>query len=127
MCVFTDASDMFWSAVITQFAPGDIDKPVPEQHRKPLAFSGSQFKKAELSWTTFEKEGFSIFQTFTKLDYILMSCKPPHVYTDGANLPFVFAPLTLEPALGRLVVCTVQRWALYFSKFPDVIQRFKGE
>ena len=113
MCVFTDAPDRFWSTVITQCAPGEIHKPVSEQRHKPLAFLGSQFKNAELSCTTFEKEGIAIFQALTKLDYILMSCRPPHVFTDHRNLLFVFAPLTLEPALGRHVVSKVQRWALY--------------
>ena len=126
-CVFTDASDRYWSAVVTQCAPKEIKKPVTEQTHKPLAFLGSQFKNSELSWTTFEKEGFAIFQTFTKLDYLLMSGKPPHVYTDHRNLLFIFAPLTLEPALGRHVVSKVQRWALYLSRFPYVIEHVNGE
>ena len=127
MFVFTDASGRFLYVVITQCAPRDIYKHFPEQQHKPLAFLGSQLKKTDLFWTTFEKEGFAIFQAFTKLDYILMSYKPSHVYTDHRNLIFVFAPLTLEEALGGHVVSKMQRWAFFSSKFRYVIEHVKGE
>ena len=93
---------------------------------EPLAFLGSQFKKAELNWTMFEKEGFAIFQSFDKLDYLLMSGRPAHVFTDHRNFLFVFAPLALEPALGWHVVSKVQRWALFLSKFTYVVEHIDG-
>ena len=94
---------------------------------EPLAFLGSQFKKAELNWTMFEKEGFSMFQSFDKLDYLLMSGRPGHVFTDHRNLLFVFAPLALEPALGRHVVSKVQRWVLFLSKYTYFIEHIDGD
>ena len=126
ICIFTDESERFWSAVVTQTTPQDLERPLEEQRHEPLAFLGSQFKGAELGWSTFEKEGFAIFQTFNTLDYILMSSKPTHVYTDHRNLLFVFAPLALEPALGRHIVSKIQRWALFLSRFPYVIEHIEG-
>ena len=99
ICVFTDGSERFCSVVVTQCSPEELDKLPPDQRQDPLAFLGSQFKKAELNWNMFEKEGFAISQSFDKLDYILMSGRPAHVFTDHTNLLFVFAPLALEPAL----------------------------
>ena len=93
---------------MTQCSPEELDKLSPDQLHEPLAFLGSQFKKAELNWTMFEKEGFAIFQSFDKLDYLLTSGRQAHVFTDHRNLLFVFAPLALEPALGRHVVSKVQ-------------------
>lgn len=127
VCIYTDASDRYWSAVVTQIEDKDLQLPLDKQRHEPLAFLGSEFKGAELGWTTFEKEAFAIFQTFEKLDYLLMSSKPAHVYTDHRNLLFVFAPLALEPALGRHIVSKVQRWALYLSRFPYVIEHVSGE
>ena len=66
-CIFTDASDRFWSGVVTQTNRDQLALPIESQRHEPLAFLSSAFKKAELNWTTFEKEGFAIFQTFEKL------------------------------------------------------------
>lgn len=127
ICMYTDASDRFWSAVITQTDPEDLLKPIEKQMHEPLAFLGAAFKDAERNWSTFEQEGFAIYQAFKKMDFILYNDKPTHVFTDHRNLLFVFAPLALEPALGRHVVNKVQRWALYLSQFPYVIEHVEGE
>ena len=98
-----------------------------EQKHDPLAFSGAAFEKGELNWTMFEKEGFAIFDAFDKLDYLLMSARPAHVFTDRRNLLFVFAPLALETALGRHVVSKVQRWALFLSSYRYMIEHIAGD
>ena len=126
VCIYTDASERYWSAVVTQVKKEDLQLSTEDQKHEPLAFLGSEFKGAECGWTTFEKEAYAIFQTFEKLDYLLMSSKPCHVFTDHRNLLFVFAPLSLEPALGRHIVSKVQRWALYLSRFPYIIEHVSG-
>ena len=126
ICVFTDASDLYWSGVVTQVDPADLTLPLEEQRHQPLAFLGAAFRGAELGWSTFEKEGFAIFQTFDKVDYLMQTQKSVRVFTDHRNLLFVFAPLALEPALGRHIVSKVQRWALYLSRFSYVIEHVAG-
>lgn len=86
-----------------------------EQIHEPLAFLGAAFKDAQLNWSTFEPEGHAIFQTLEKVDYLFMNGDPVHVFSDHRNLMFVFAPLAIEPALGRHVVSKVQRGALFLS------------
>ena len=125
-CVFTDASQNFWAGVVTQTTTPQLRLPVTKQQHEPIAFLGAAFKGAQRDWTTFEKEGFAIFQTFLKMDYLLQGQGQSHVYTDHRNLLFVFAPLALEPALGRHIVSKVQRWALYLSRFPYVIEHVDG-
>ena len=97
-----------------------------EQKHEPSAFSGAAFKKAELNWTTFVKEGFAIFQAFDKLDYLLMSERPEDVFTDHRYFLFAFAPLGLEPALGRHMASKVQRWALFLARYSYVIEYIAG-
>ena len=125
VCIYTDASDQHWAAVVTQCALEDLDKDLTEQKHQPLAFISSSFKGAEMNWSTFEKEAFAIYQTFQKLDYMFAS-RIPHVYTDHRNLLFIFNPCSLEPALGRHVVSKVQRWALYLSSFQYTIEHVSG-
>ena len=58
VCLYTDASQDHWGAIITQVAPRELSKPRMEQDHFPLAFifiSGS-FKGSMLKWVTIEKE-----------------------------------------------------------------------
>lgn len=55
-CVYTDASDTHWAAVVTQRNKEDLSKPIENQWHEPLAFLSSAFKNSEIHWSTFEKE-----------------------------------------------------------------------
>ena len=127
VCVFTDASKQHWSGVVTQTCPSQLLLPVQDQLHEPLAFLGSSFNDAQRNWSTFEQEGYAIFQVFEKVDYLLLTERPVHVFTDHRNLFFVFAPLAMEPTLGRHVVSKVQRWALFLSRFDYMIEHTEGE
>lgn len=126
ICVYSDASERFWSGIGTQNRPEQLDLPIEEEQHEPLAFVGSEFKNEELGRSTFEKECYAIFQTFEKLDYLLLGSKPAHFYTDHRTLMSVFAPLALEPTLRRHIVSKVQRWTLFLSRFPFVIEHVSG-
>ncbi|MEM7504931.1 MAG: RNase H-like domain-containing protein [Pseudomonadota bacterium] len=126
VCVYTDASDALWAGVVTQLPPDQLDLPREQQQHEPLAFVGAEFKGAQRSWTTFEKEAYAIYRTFYKLDYLMFSSTDTRVFTDHSNLLFVFAPTAIEPTLGRHVVCKVQRWALFLSRFSYTLEHVAG-
>ena len=127
LCVFTDASDVFWAGVLAQCPKEELDKDLAEQRLEPLAFLGAAFNKTECGWTTFEKEAFDIYQVFKKVDYLLMVEINSHVFTDHRNLLFIYNPTALEPKLGRHVVSKVKRWALYLSRFSYTVEHIMGE
>ena len=127
ICVYTDASKYFWSGIVTQVSAAHMRLPREKQEHEPLAFLGGAFKGAELNWSTFEQEAFAIFQTFEKVDYLLMGEQEVHVFTDHRNLLFIFAPLAFEPTLGRHVASKVQRWAIYLSRFAYIIEHVDGD
>ena len=127
ICIFTDASKYFWSGVVTQVRKEQMGLSREKQEHEPLAFLGSAFSGAELNWSTFEQEAYAIFQTFEKLDYLLLDEQEVHVFTDHRNLLFIFAPLAFEPGLGRHITSKVQRWAMYLSRFTYVIEHVAGD
>lgn len=127
ICIFTDASDTHWAAVVTQCEPDQLNQSVMKQSHEPLAFLSSAFRRHESRWSTYEKEGFAIYQVFRKLDYMLMVEDNIQVFTDHRNFLFVFDPLSVEPSLGRYIVTKVQRWALYLSMFQYSINHVPGE
>jgi len=127
ICVYTDASEAHWAAVVTQSSKEDVMKPIEEQNHSPLAFVSAAFKDTESRWTMFEKEGYPIYQVFKKMDYLFITEENVRLYTDHRNLLFVFSPLSFEPSLGRHAVSKVLRWALYLSRFSYVIEHVAGE
>ena len=127
LCIYTDASEEYWSGVLTQTNPEELDIDIEKQRHEPLAFLGAAFKRSGARWATFEKESFAIYQVFKKLDYMLLAEGNTHLYTDHRNLLFVFNPLALNPALARHVVSKVQRWGLYLSRFAYAIEHVQGE
>ena len=62
LCLFTDASDRFWSGVVTQTDEVQLSLEVGEQKHEPLAFVGKMFNTTEQRWSTYEQEGFAIFK-----------------------------------------------------------------
>ena len=72
ICVYTDASDEMWAAVVTQCHKEDLDKDISNKKHQPLAFLGGRFKGPQKNWTTFEKEAFAIFDVFKNLEYLLI-------------------------------------------------------
>ena len=126
LCVYTDASERFWSGIVSQTTEDELKKPYEEQRHEPLAFLGGAFRDAELNWSTFEREGFAIFQTFEKLDYLFLDDHPVHIFTDHRNLLFTFAPLALQPKLARHTCSKVYRWATFLSRFDYVIEHIEG-
>lgn len=64
LCVHTDTSDRFRSGIATECDPAELQKPKIEQIHEPLAYLSSQFTTTQKSRATFEKEVFSIYETF---------------------------------------------------------------
>ena len=71
LCIFTDASDSHWSAVVTQVPPEHFSQPFEEQQHQPLLFLSGSFKGASSRWSIIEKEAFPILQVVTKADYLV--------------------------------------------------------
>ncbi len=55
-CLYTDASQDHWGAVLTQIDPDQKPLPLEDQAHEPLAFLSGTFKGASLRWSTIEKE-----------------------------------------------------------------------
>lgn len=124
--MYTDASQRYWSGVITQCDPAELDKPFDCQVHEPLAFVGAAFSSTQSNWSTFEKEGFAIYSTFLKCDYMLLNIPNLLIFTDHRNLLFIFAPTAFFPNIGTHIIHKVHRWAIYLSRFQYTISHIPG-
>lgn len=121
-----EASFTFWTAVVTRTQYKQFNITVLKQINDPLAFLSGGFKGSQQRWSMYEKDAFANFKASSKLDCMLHGTYSVLVFTDHRNLLFVFAPLSLEPALWGNIVSKVQRLALFLSKFDYAIEHIHG-
>ena len=62
-CVFTDASDLHCSGMVTQIPEAELNLEVEQQNHVPLGFSGHSFGHSELNWSVADKEAYGIVHT----------------------------------------------------------------
>ena len=55
VCLYTDASQDFWSAIATQVPPSDLNLSPKVQRHEPLAFLSGRFTGAMSRWPIIEK------------------------------------------------------------------------
>ena len=122
----TDASETHWSGVLTQVPKMERKLPVEEQKHEPLGFVSGSFKNASFSWATVEKEAFAVLESFIRFEH-LIGGREISLYTDHANLVYIFDPCGQNPGIARHTACKLTRWAVKLSSFRYVIEAIPGE
>jgi hypothetical protein len=91
VCIFTDASENFWGAIVTQIPKEDEGKPFEKQAHQVLAMLSHAFKGSQLRWAIVEKEAYALVTTCVRLDYLLLREGGFLLFTDHRNLQFIFS------------------------------------
>ncbi len=87
-----------------------------QQQELPIRFISKALHKAQLNWSTFEKEAYAIFYTITKFDFVLRDVRFV-VETDRKNLTFLKTAQSAK----------VRRWQLALQEFDFKYIHIKGE
>ena len=127
LCLFTDASDKHWAAVLTQIPAADLDLPCVGQRPASLSFLSGSFRKSTFSRCTPEREAFAIFEVVARLDYILNRPSGFWLFTDHKNLTFLFNPLATFRTISKNVLTKIDRSAIRLSAFQYNIACIPGE
>jgi RNase H-like domain found in reverse transcriptase len=127
ICVFTDASDAFYSGMITQVPEHHLDLPVHDQQHQPRAFTFGRFRGSQKRLTIPEKEAFAVIETVTKNSYLLLSAEKFSILSDHFNLKYMYVSLSLDPSLARHTVSKIQRWAFRLATYNYSIEHVEGE
>jgi RNase H-like domain found in reverse transcriptase/Reverse transcriptase (RNA-dependent DNA polymerase) len=107
VCVFTDASDAFYSGMITQVTEHHLDLLVHDQQHQPLAFTSGKFRGSQERWTIPEKEAFAVIATVTKHSYLLLAAEQFSILSDHFNLKYMYGPLSLDPSVATHTVSKI--------------------
>ena len=126
MCLFTDASETHWAAVLTQVDTKHMRKPIDEQAHEPLSFLSGSFAGHSANWSIVEKEAYAVVEAMTRLDY-LTATNEVSLFTDHANLTYIFDPFGQNPGISKTTANKLIRWALKLSGYRYVIEFLPGE
>ena len=126
LCVYTDASDVIWSGIITQVPKEELKLKHSNQNHEPLAFLSGRFNETQLRWSTLEKEAYAILASLERMHWLVSTPDGFDLYTDHNNIIFIFDPLALKPDLAQSSVKKVLRWAVRMSMYNYVCMHIKG-
>lgn len=126
LCLFTDASDTHWAAILTQVPSGQERNPLEDQQHEPLCFLSGAFKGSAANWSVPEKEGFAVVEAMCRLDYLIAG-RSVSIFTDHANLVYIYDPYGSNPGIARHTANKLMRWALKLGEFRYTIEFLPGE
>ncbi|OWZ09301.1 hypothetical protein PHMEG_00018016, partial [Phytophthora megakarya] len=121
--VLTDASHGGWGLIVSQVKHRNEKLPVHEQDHELLICKGGLFKGSSLNWSIVEKEAYPLVKACTDLEYLLQRKKGLRMYTDHANLMYIFNP-AME--IKRHVRDKLQRWAMRLCGLRYTIEHIDG-
>jgi hypothetical protein len=124
--LFTDDSDTHWSSVLTQAHTDQVRRSPTEQDHEPLSFLSGSFTGSAAGWSTIEKEGFPIVESFERLNYLVVR-REVSLWTDHRNLTYIFDPAESNPGVSKNVESKLLRWALRLSGFSYVTEHLSGK
>jgi RNase H-like domain found in reverse transcriptase/Reverse transcriptase (RNA-dependent DNA polymerase)/Integrase core domain/Integrase zinc binding domain/Chromo (CHRromatin Organisation MOdifier) domain len=126
VCLYTDASNDFWSAIITQVPPTDLDLSPCDQRHAPLAFLSGKFTGPMKRWPIIEKEAYAILTSCERMAWLLQRPEGFSLYTDHRNLVYVFNPYGAPSHLSAHTAAKLIRWALKLSAYRYTIEFVPG-
>jgi hypothetical protein len=126
LCVYSDASSVFWSFVITKVPPEHLDRPTNEKHHEPLAFFSGKFTSSSSWWHIIEEEAYAIMEACDKLSWLLHRPDGFSIFTDHHNLTYIFNPYGHNPGLSSHTAAKILRWALKLSSYRYKIEHVPG-
>ena len=123
-CLFTDASETGWEAVLFQIQDYDPKLPYEQQHCEPIYFLGGMFRGSALNWPIIEKEAFAIMESVDRLDYLLQRPRGFRILCDHRNLIYIFS----ENAEHKKATSQkLERWSMRLCGYNYIIEHISGE
>jgi hypothetical protein len=111
-----DKSPIFLHTDASNYGIGGFLFQLVEDKKVPIMFLSKTLTKQERRWSTYEKEGFSIFYCFVKMEHLLRDTYFI-LRTDHKNLTFINTDFREK----------VKRWKMHIQHYDFDVEHIKGE
>ena len=125
LCLFTDAFNSHWASILTQTPSKLRFKPIDGQQLEPLCFLPGTFTGSSMNWSVPEKGGCAVVESMGRLNY-LVSGRVIYIFTDNANLVYLYNPYGRNPSIPIHTASKLTRWALKLNAYRFVIEHLPG-
>ena len=125
LCLFSDAWEIPLASIITQVPKSKSNLELEEQQYQPLSFLSGSFTGSAFNWSIVEKESFAVVESMSKLENLTASHEVL-LFTDHANLVYIFDPHGQNPGISRHTANKLMKWALKLSGLRYVIEHIGG-
>ena len=120
MSLFSDASEYHCGSILTQVLRENMKLLVEDQRHEILPFLSGSFSKSAFRWRIVEKEALAVVRSMSQLDFLTAS-GVVHLFTDHANLVYIFDPYGFNPRISKQVANKLMKWALKLSAYRYII------
>lgn len=127
LCIYTDASDSYWSGIVTQVPREHMSLPHVDQTHEPLAFYSGRLSTTEMGWSTVEKEAYAVMASVDRAHWLASCTDGFDLFTDHNNLIFIFDPIAVKPDINQAATRKVLRWAVRLSNYQYVCSHISGK
>jgi len=125
LCIFTDASDYHWSAVITQTSSEELMLPIAQQQHALLGIFSGDFTGSQMNWHISSKELFPVVMNLQRLDWLFQGHgRKFHLYVDHYNLRAVLKPGT---DASKTTLSRLYRWGIILQGFDFKVHNIPSE
>ena len=128
VCLFTDASNKVWGAILTQVTVEDFESgssPTLWAH-EPFGFLSGQFRGAQLRWGIPDREGYAISISCEKFAHLLIRERGFVIFTDHRNLTYIFNPSGAVSNMAKPQADCLERWAMFLRCFSYNVVHIEG-
>lgn len=126
LVLYTDASRLYWSAVLVAIDSEETKKPHINRHVRPVAWTSGSFTGSMLHWGIPEKEAYAVVAACKRLEPLLVRKLGFTVATDHKNLINIF-DMSRRADTQHVLASKLQRWAMYLSRFPMILEHIEGD
>ena len=117
LCLLTDASDLYWSYVITQVIKWNDEKQVWDQTHEILALRSGAFANNMLNWNIQSKEAYAIVAACGEQQHLLYEPGGFTIWCDNKNLVSILDPESVHPLPNKPTKQRLANWLAIIAQF----------
>jgi site-specific DNA-cytosine methylase len=126
-CIWSDASELHFSMMLTQCAPGELEKPLDDQRHDILVCNSGTFTRAQLKYSMKDKEAWPQILVTTQYEHYLWGNHPAQAFCDHKCLGVLFRDALKPTFIAITRHKRITRWAMHWLQYNITLNHIAGD